>query len=459
MSLEQEAIREELSAYLDGELDEAGTRRVEQAVKADAQLATELDGLRSARGLVRQLPHHSAPAGVLENVIARAERESLLGGVGERSRRAAWAGPLAVAAALVIAVGISAALLVSGRQRSATPVAVDADRGLDGKEDTLAMAPARPAAQPKSAGRPAASVVPLNFVINTDNLTEAQRDVEQVFRTNSLLVAAEDAPAAVGGRFAKVRARSNFYQAVRTPTQVRYEVVLSDDQLRQIVDQLNAIRGRQKVAQIPMREVELAGQNVELAMAEGAARDEDGARGRRAGGQSFLLANGHYKMGKYGARRPAKMPADEHELAPAIAPRPAGAPTTRPSSALPKAVAGVAEPLAGREKDKKDAEGLFAAWYDRSQRSPGDARGALPSGPAFSAPAIARAQAAPAAPTTPAPGALSEHANGTLGAPAPQRRTSLRSLFRQGRATTFGAAHMRQFVVILNDVCAAEAGQ
>jgi hypothetical protein len=224
------------------------------------------------------------------------------------------------------------------------------------------------------------------------------------------------------------------------------------------VDQLNAIRGKQKVGQIPMREIELGGQNVELAMAE-VARDETGAAGGRAGGRNLVLAKRGRRDGyEYGARQPGKMVGKEREFAPAVAPRPAAAPTTRPSGGLPKAVTGISEPPAFRDADKKDADGLFAAWYDRSQRFADNGRKLPPSEAVASQPVIAQAQPAPPAPGIVAPGAQFEYSNGALRAVAPQRGPVVRSMFRQGHATTFAAAHLRQFVVILNGV-AAEAGE
>ena len=59
---ENEIIREQLSAYLDGELSDDDAGRVERAVEADKELAAELDGLRALRKLLRSLPIQRAPS-------------------------------------------------------------------------------------------------------------------------------------------------------------------------------------------------------------------------------------------------------------------------------------------------------------------------------------------------------------------------------------------------------------
>lgn len=50
-----------LSAYLDGQLSPSDSIRLESRLNSDLQLKTILDDLRSARGLLRQLPQRSIP--------------------------------------------------------------------------------------------------------------------------------------------------------------------------------------------------------------------------------------------------------------------------------------------------------------------------------------------------------------------------------------------------------------
>ena len=66
MSSQRDKIREQLSAYVDGELTAAQARQVQEAVARDPGLAAELEALRSVRGLVGRLPRASAPAGIAD---------------------------------------------------------------------------------------------------------------------------------------------------------------------------------------------------------------------------------------------------------------------------------------------------------------------------------------------------------------------------------------------------------
>ena len=50
-----------LSAYLDGQLSPPDSARLESRLSSDASLRAALHDLRSARGLLRQLPQRRAP--------------------------------------------------------------------------------------------------------------------------------------------------------------------------------------------------------------------------------------------------------------------------------------------------------------------------------------------------------------------------------------------------------------
>lgn len=52
---------EQLSAYLDGELNQADTTRLETRLKSDPELESALRDLRSARSILRKLPSRKAP--------------------------------------------------------------------------------------------------------------------------------------------------------------------------------------------------------------------------------------------------------------------------------------------------------------------------------------------------------------------------------------------------------------
>jgi len=104
-------ILEQLSAYLDGELDASDARVVEAAVAADAEVARALERLRAARDLVRHLPREQAPDGFALRVMAQAERGALLVHAAPAPPRSGrrW---LRVAQAASVLVALSAGLAV-----------------------------------------------------------------------------------------------------------------------------------------------------------------------------------------------------------------------------------------------------------------------------------------------------------------------------------------------------------
>lgn len=119
---EQRDIREELSAYLDGELRAAPAQRVAVAARAEAALAEELAGLRATRNLLRCLPPVRLDAGFTARVLAEAQRRGLL--PTRRARTGLWVGRAAAAAVLLLAACVGGIVLstVSGR-RPESPLA------------------------------------------------------------------------------------------------------------------------------------------------------------------------------------------------------------------------------------------------------------------------------------------------------------------------------------------------
>jgi hypothetical protein len=107
---ERQRIDEQLSAYLDGELDAAERAELEQRLAADPQAKAMLDELRLTVEAVRRLPRRPAPEGLGASLTTRIERSQLLDGGGGRLRVGPqghwwfWR-PLAGAAVLVLAVG------------------------------------------------------------------------------------------------------------------------------------------------------------------------------------------------------------------------------------------------------------------------------------------------------------------------------------------------------------------
>lgn len=109
-------IRENLSAYLDGELSDQQARRVDAALADDDALQAELDELRRTRQLVAQLPRQHAPDDFVQQVLAEVERNRLMTG-GEPAaetatpRRYGWV--RYVASAAVVLIVASVALVVT----------------------------------------------------------------------------------------------------------------------------------------------------------------------------------------------------------------------------------------------------------------------------------------------------------------------------------------------------------
>ena len=121
---ENPAPDERLSAYLDGELDDADRQAIESYVQTLPEWRAELDEVAWARDALRSLPVHEAPPGFWEAALApelteaRARRR-------RRGRRLGVAG-LGAAAAAVAAV-ITAALVVPSPDRVTPKVATVAD--------------------------------------------------------------------------------------------------------------------------------------------------------------------------------------------------------------------------------------------------------------------------------------------------------------------------------------------
>ena len=113
MMSDEKKTREQLSAYLDGELTPAERQAVQRAVEGDEQLAAELAQLEAARQLVRGLARQKAGDDFATRVLERAERQNLLGPTAEAPvpNRLGWVRWLASAAVILIAVGIGVVIM------------------------------------------------------------------------------------------------------------------------------------------------------------------------------------------------------------------------------------------------------------------------------------------------------------------------------------------------------------
>ena len=116
-----EHISEQLSAYLDGQLDDAQKQAVEAALAHDEALARELEALRATQRLLRSLPQSKAPEDFVAGVLAQAERLHLTGMQAPAASRSAgslrW---LATAAVLALAacIGVVTFLALSNDGQS-----------------------------------------------------------------------------------------------------------------------------------------------------------------------------------------------------------------------------------------------------------------------------------------------------------------------------------------------------
>jgi len=74
----REHIQQQLSAYIDGELNAAELSAVEQALAGDPELAREMEQLKATREILRRLPIEHAPDDFAARVLAQTERRHLV---------------------------------------------------------------------------------------------------------------------------------------------------------------------------------------------------------------------------------------------------------------------------------------------------------------------------------------------------------------------------------------------
>ncbi len=135
---------EDLSAWLDGELNEADAARVAEAVEHDAGLRREADELLGTRDLLRRLPAPESDD-LVGRVLAAAERQKLVTDDAHKpSSVGRWLRLVASAAVLLIAAGVGAVVVTtlwSGR-----PGSIVFDTGEEGIPETLARREDKPSA-------------------------------------------------------------------------------------------------------------------------------------------------------------------------------------------------------------------------------------------------------------------------------------------------------------------------
>ncbi|HUS46678.1 MAG TPA: hypothetical protein VM098_01055 [Phycisphaerae bacterium] len=95
---------DDLSAWLDGELEDDRARQIERAVAADPGLGEACSELRRLNEMLNTLTTPAASEGLAERIAARARRAGQRPAAVIRTLR--WLVPVAAAAAVVIAVGL-----------------------------------------------------------------------------------------------------------------------------------------------------------------------------------------------------------------------------------------------------------------------------------------------------------------------------------------------------------------
>ncbi|MHC4715634.1 MAG: anti-sigma factor family protein [Planctomycetota bacterium] len=304
MSPQREKLREQLSAYLDGELSDAQARDLEQALQRDPDLSAELDSLRKVSGLVRSLPRARAPEDLADRVLERVERGRLLEGTAQERTRPAgwWLSRLATAAVVLIAVGAGAFVVAKlstpswvdrhgpGEGTAAVGESTDTD-AIDaaartsgersGGDAVLIAKGGAPSSAPGSSrmgksglagleagglgGSPGPDAPVRHFYMNTDNIVLAKADVERVLASNGIVPAAGGLAARSGP--AEVRQANVYGQRKADGNRIEFEVAITPQQMREICRQLDVIRAAQTVPQDRLRSaMAMAARDTELAL-------------------------------------------------------------------------------------------------------------------------------------------------------------------------------------------------
>lgn len=254
MSDEREQLREQLSAFLDGQLTPEETQRVSAGLEADAPLRAELESLRATRNLLKRLPRESAPPSLLAGTLEEATRRKLVTppGVPLPTRKQHW--PRYAALAALVMLGVSVGVYLAGGfgrhagQAPPTPTIVraQADKtdskpqpssdmyAARNRETAGAKDAARLAREPQSgtavAGKGGAVgrftagqrlVAQRRVVLNTNNLEETNGRISAVLAANSVQLGESSQADAAGKdkQMQRIQSRANVAgYATSTPT-------------------------------------------------------------------------------------------------------------------------------------------------------------------------------------------------------------------------------------------------
>ncbi len=113
MSDRIDKIRQQLSAYIDGELNDADASVVESLINTRPDVARELQELIEVRESIRSLPRHRASEGFVDEVLAKAERLRLVAtSDAPEETTLPWVRYIATAAVFFIALSVGAIVSV-----------------------------------------------------------------------------------------------------------------------------------------------------------------------------------------------------------------------------------------------------------------------------------------------------------------------------------------------------------
>jgi anti-sigma factor RsiW len=106
--------RDELIAFLDGELDETRSREIEARLSLDTSFRAEADALKQAWGMLDYLPVPEAPADFTNRTLERLSLQQMRSSILEKKLQRRWLPRIAWAAAclLAAAAGLGVAALL-----------------------------------------------------------------------------------------------------------------------------------------------------------------------------------------------------------------------------------------------------------------------------------------------------------------------------------------------------------
>lgn len=188
---EKHDIRQDLSAYLDGQLDASRAEQVAEAVAVDERLARELSQLEATRRLVRQLPRRRPGEDFVSQVLAAAERRELMVAREQAEESPlGWRRYLAVAAVLLISVGLGvlATVVMWTPGTSGQTVGRGPDASEAGPVDAGGARPVEAEVAVADPERPGPVDSPILLVeIRTSNVSNTSREViSKVLEANGL---------------------------------------------------------------------------------------------------------------------------------------------------------------------------------------------------------------------------------------------------------------------------------